>query len=383
MKKIFLDHRFIEAPFGVFSRDELEALFSARGKRGKPLGRNAIRLWLFLVNRTSGRDTQGFEIHPSCLEEIIPKESSLYEAFADLQHAGFIMNFHSSKNLWCLKVPNLKPVGQDIRHSEKTEQLEDSEKTNSEKTEGKLGNSPVFSDSTHIDTIKLQEIPPNPQTGEQGKFVKGEEKEQEELRSTILELLTSQNWRLIGNKNGSSRERMETVLSGPVEKLIKLSVHGSDTCLLRQLGYSGPLRKRSLIGPFRDVLEDVSNLPIEDDYQGEEKEEFKPLVFPDWYQESYRVLTIKGNAWKKAPLPSASLHEIQIMEWHQILKTQMGSQYNIWISPLEFNIVEYQEDKLCVILTCPTRYFLEWVRQNHLEKIRAVIPDDLEILFDL
>jgi len=152
---------------------------------------------------------------------------------------------------------------------------------------------------------------------------------------------------------------------------------------LRQLGYSGPLRKRSLIGPFRDVLEDVSNLPIEDDYQGEEKEEFKPLVFPDWYQESYRVLTIKGNAWKKAPLPSASLHEIQIMEWHQILKTQMGSQYNIWISPLEFNIVEYQEDKLCVILTCPTRYFLEWVRQNHLEKIRAVIPDDLEILFDL
>jgi len=247
MKKIFVDHREIEAPFGVFSRDELEALFSARGKRGNPLGRNAIRLWLFLVNRASGRVLgDAFEVNLSCIKEIIPKESSRYEAFNDLLHSGFIVNFHSKKCLWSLTIPN-------------PEKTEESIKSNSEKTKGKLPETKILSESTPlIHKKQLQEKPPIPQKGGQDNFIKGDDIG---LMMIIRDMYIHDSGRLCGSLDRPEWENRKILLEQPPERLVRLACHGVEGSLLRLRGYIGPLRKRSLIGPFRAVLEEMEPIP--------------------------------------------------------------------------------------------------------------------------
>jgi len=145
MKKVFYDGRRFKAPYGQFSIKELDSLVTARTAptknhpEGRPLGRNAILLWLFVVNRASSRRRQGFKLHESCLTKLIPKASSRYEAWKDLKHTGYIQQSQEDPQKWFLSIPGLSEVSDfdddfdsEISESEEENQ-EVSEKTGDKK----------------------------------------------------------------------------------------------------------------------------------------------------------------------------------------------------------------------------------------------------------
>lgn len=141
MKKVLYDGRRFKAPYGQFSKKELDALVTARTAPtknhpdGRPLGRNAILLWLFCVNRASSRRRQGFRLHETCLTKLIPKASSRYEAWKDLKHTGYIQQSQENPEKWFLSIPGLSEISDfDDDYDSETSESEEENHDYSEKT---------------------------------------------------------------------------------------------------------------------------------------------------------------------------------------------------------------------------------------------------------
>ena len=103
---------------------------AATTAKGRPLGRNAYRYWLYVLCHSSGRKSQPYRLNKKELSEIGLSKSSAYEAISDLIHCGFIQGdkygqtFSDGTILNPHQYKIIIPKKSEISDSDKTKQSE-------------------------------------------------------------------------------------------------------------------------------------------------------------------------------------------------------------------------------------------------------------------
>lgn len=84
----FQDDRTITAPYGAFSKKEMLALMEAKTAKGRPLGRNAIRYWLYVLCHSSGRKSQPYRLNKKNLQTLVCRSQVRTRRYPTLYTAG-------------------------------------------------------------------------------------------------------------------------------------------------------------------------------------------------------------------------------------------------------------------------------------------------------
>jgi uncharacterized protein YjiS (DUF1127 family) len=348
----FRDDRNITAPYGVFSKSEMMALMAAKTAKGRPLGRNAIRYWLYVLCHSSGRKNQPYRLNKKELSDIGLSKSSAYEAIQDLMHCGFIKCLDICPKLE--KEFGLKP--HQYRLAIPTEPYSAGWNQNSPKSQTKPKpkqseisdqNSPKSQTIVHK-VLKNQLTKKTPIPLNRG------------IEEIVRGIVQSKPWLIAGSINNSIEENKESLFACDPHLVVKALTKGGGNSLLRSEGYHGPQRKRAIYEAVQTVLDDLLN----DGFQLNGKNEPEPQVIPPldlpmwWQQRDFRRV-----------LPSRYLHHLgnddPIANWRGQLKQKMGGQYTIWFDVTEWDVVQLAHTGFAVIIRCPNRHFLEWIKQKY------------------
>ena len=274
-----MDKRTIKAPYGVISGADLDVLLNGMvpqrtTKKGKvikahTLGRNAIRFYLFLLTKASGRTPgkKGYQLSQTEIEENLSmNKSSIYEALNDLLCLGLLVPYGDpNKKLFCLNTPK---------------KSESSEKIHSESSDQNTPKQSETSDHNHNSTYGTNNhnTYPLPLTGE--------------FEETVRKIITEKPYLLFDRKFGHSNlqkreDDISQLLKGNAEYIVNRLCLGSERSLLRSWGYEGSLRKRELTRRLRAFLE-CSTLS---DFDPPKKES---SIHP-WVDKAYRWLVQKNH----------------------------------------------------------------------------------------
>ena len=335
MKKIFYDARHFKAPYGQYCKVELEHLILARTKPtkkypdGRPLGRNAILLWLFLVNRASNRRRQGFHLHENCMVKIIPSTSSRYEALKDLKKTGFIAQSKEDNEKWFLTVPGVSEMSE-FEEGDYSE-LSENQQSNSEKTKPKfrtVGNDTYTSTETNY-RITESEISEN---------------EISDLRKIINRALVVKPWIFVGEfiPGICKKEEMTyRVLSSSIELVITELLRPSNPNNLWNIGYQHPIERKCLTIELQRIFEDFEYAEL--------PPSFETVESSDGYKAIIGVLS----------------------------GVLSPSNLSIWITPTK-GVIEWKGDSVSTLtIWCPNSHFANWVNQNFKDTIETALSDDM------
>jgi len=341
----YKDARNIVAPFGVFSDVDLQALFNAKNTKGRPLGRNCIRFWLYLLTRASGRKRQGYEVSQANIKECVGlSKSSAYEALNDLIFAGFLTQPIPDKKEYFLSCPvsdSLKPRNKSLKPR-----------------------------TTYQDLSKdsPNKLPLTPTRGMKEKNDESPMERKGTLACTIQEIIESTPWLIAGSIQNSKEEMKNTLLESDADVMINNLVVRAHDSLLRNRGYHGTLRKRVVRIELEAVLNKLHRGVISITEWNEPKKtdsfpSYPPLEFPNWFNEKNFTAVGCDDFWMD-----------KVREWRKKLKEKMGSQYSIWLAPLSLDIVDVNDwpnkaSFIAVLCTCPNRHFLEWVKEHYYQSI--------------
>lgn len=347
----FRDDRTITAPYGVFSKAEMMALLAAKTAKGRPLGRNAIRYWLYVLCHSSGRRAQPYRLNKQELADIGLSKSSAYEAISDLIHCGFIKgsNYGEGTILNPHQYKLIIPKQSEISDSDKTKQSEISDQ-----------NSPKSQTIAHK-VLKNQLTNKTPIPLNRG------------IEEIVRFIVQTKPWLIAGSINHSIEENKESLLACDPHLAVKALTQGSTNSLLRSEGYHGPQRKRAVYEALKTVLSELQENGFQLMGKNEpEPQVIPPLDLPMWWEQ---------RDFLRVPI-SDLLHlfgnDDPLANWRGQLQEKMGGQYTIWFDVTQWDVVQLAHTGFAVIIRCPNRHFLEWIKQ----KYHHLVWDIVSVGFD-
>jgi len=196
----------------------------------------------------------------------------------------------------------------------------------------------------------------------------------------IQEVIEKTPWLLAGSIYDSKKEITKVLLGTPADTLIKALVLNGEHSLLRTHGYHGSQRKRGVKMELECILDKLhKNVIFIPEWKEQENPDsfpsYPPFNHPDWYVNG--EFEYVDNWDVSSFLPS--------------LKSKMGSQFTIWIEPLELKMVrlgscpypnsDERNPFIVALVQAPNRHFLEWVKENYTSQIRSTIPSHIEVLY--